>query len=180
MLGAVRGGQVDAGRGYLRAQFVELDAGHPGAGGVQQPAGQFVGGRLERGGIEPVAVAAEQPDGQVPAARVVGEHDDVGRDPVRYRAGRDPGFDARDADGSHVDPLGNEVGAVFGEVGAQPEPGLVQRGAGRARGFGDLAGGHVGVVVQGDGAPLPGGQAGHRAAQRVGAVQVLGRGQAAG
>ena len=61
-----------------------------------------------------------------------------------------------------------------------PETGLVQGGAGRARRFGDLAGGHGGGVVQHDGAPLPGGQAGHRAAQRVGAIQVLGRGQAAG
>ena len=44
---------------------------------------------------------------------------------------------------------------------------------------GDLAGGLVGVVEQGDGVALPGGQAGDRAAQRVGAVQVLSRRQAA-
>ena len=129
---------------------------------------------------EPVAVRAEQPDRQVPAARVVGEHDDVGRETVRHRAGRDAALDARGADGGHVRPLGYEVGAVFGEVGAQPEPGLVQAGPRRAGRLRDLAGGHVGVVVQGDGAPLPGGQAGHRRAQRVGPVQVLGRGQAAG
>ena len=43
---------------------------------------------------------------------------------------------------------------------------------------GDLPGGLVGVVEQGDGLPLSGGQAGHRAAERVGAVQVLSRRQA--
>ena len=45
---------------------------------------------------------------------------------------------------------------------------------------GDLPGGLVGVVEQGDGLALPGRQAGDRAAQRVGAVQVLRRRQAAG
>jgi hypothetical protein len=54
----------------------------------------------------------------------------------------------------------------------------VQAGLGGAGRAGDLAGGLVGVVEQGDGLALPGGQAGHRAAQRVGAVQVLSRRQA--
>ena len=69
---------------------------------------------------------------------------------------------------------------MLGEVGAQPEPGLVQAGPGRAGLLRDLAGRQVGVVVQGDRAPLSGGQAGHGRAQRVGPVQVLGRGQAVG
>ena len=69
---------------------------------------------------------------------------------------------------------------MLGQVGAQLEPGLVQAGPGRAGRLRDLAGGHVGVVVQSDGAPLSGGQAGHGRAQRVGPVEILGRGQAAG
>ena len=56
----------------------------------------------------------------------------------------------------------------------------MQAGPGRAGRLGDLAGRQVRVVVQGDGAPLPGGQVGHGRAQRVGPVQVLGRGQAVG
>ncbi len=54
----------------------------------------------------------------------------------------------------------------------------MQAGPGRAGRLGDLAGRQVGVVVQGDGAPLSGGQAGHGRAQHVGPVQVVGRGQA--
>jgi len=54
----------------------------------------------------------------------------------------------------------------------------VQAGPGRAGRLGDLAGGQVRVVVQGDGLTLPGGQVGHSFAQRVGAIQVFGRGQA--
>jgi hypothetical protein len=63
---------------------------------------------------------------------------------------------------------------VFGQVGTQPVPGLVQANPGRAGIFGDLPGGQARVVVQRDRAALPGGQSGHRRAQRVGAVQVLG------
>ena len=67
-----------------------------------------------------------------------------------------------------------------GDVLAQPAAGLVQAGLGGAGSGGDLPGGLVGVVEQGDGVALPGGQAGDRAAEHVGAVQVLSRRQGAG
>ena len=67
-----------------------------------------------------------------------------------------------------------------GDVLAQPAAGLVQAHPGRAFRPGELRGGLVGVVEQGDGLALPGRQAGDRAAQHVGAVQVLGRRQAPG
>ncbi len=65
-----------------------------------------------------------------------------------------------------------------GDVLAQPAAGFVQAGPGGAGRTGDLPGGLVGVVEQGDGLALPGGQADDRAAQRVGTVQVLSRRQA--
>lgn len=141
-----------------------------------------------------VAVAAEQapelvvgdaePDRQRPVAVVVGEDDEHVADshpPVWCASG--PGVGVRDADSGHGGSPGgggDEVGAVRGDVLAQPAAGLVQAGLGGAWRTGDLPGGLVGVVERGDGVALPGGQAGHRAAQRVGAVQVLGRRQAAG
>jgi len=79
----------------------------------------------------------------------------------------------RDADSGHGDSPGDggdEVRAVRGDVLAQPAAGLVQAGLGGAGRAGDLPGGLVGVVEQGDGVALPGGQAGDRAAPRVGAV----------
>ena len=87
----------------------------------------------------------------------------------------------RDANSSHggaPGDSGDEVGAVRGDVRAQPQAGFMQAGFGGAGGSGDLPGGLVGVVEQGDGLPLPGGQAGDRAAQHVGAIQVLSRRQA--
>ena len=67
-----------------------------------------------------------------------------------------------------------------GDVLAQPAAGLVQAGLGGAGSGADLPGGLVGVVELGDGLPLPGRQAGDRAAEYVGAVQVFSGRQAAG
>jgi hypothetical protein len=69
---------------------------------------------------------------------------------------------------------------VLLDVFAQPLPRLVQAGPGGAGRLGDLAGGQVGVVVQRDRAALPGREPGDRGADHVGAVQVVGRGEAAG
>jgi hypothetical protein len=119
-------------------------------------------------------VVAGEPDRQRPVASVVGEdHQHVVdiHPPVWSASG--PGAGVRDADSGHGDPPGDggdEVGAVRGDVLAHPAAGLVQAGLGRAGSGGDLPGGLVGVVEQGHGVALPGGQAGDRAAQRVGAV----------
>ena len=124
-----------------------------------------------------LAVVAGEPDRQRPVASVVGEdHEHVAdiHPPVWCASG--PGLGVRDANSGHGDSPGDggdEVRAVRGDVLAQPAAGLVQAGLGGARRDGDLPGGLVGVVELGDGVALPGGQAGDRAAQHVGAVQVL-------
>ena len=191
--GSGRTGQPDPGRGHVRAQFVDVHPGHSGADRAQQRAGQLIrvpglrglglrgrSGRMIQEPVEPVTIESGQPDRQLATARVVGQHDDMGEGADGLRlVRRDEALDARDADGGHVRPPGrDEIGAVLGEVGAQPQPGLVQAGPGRARRLGDLAGRHVGVVVQDDRAPLPGGQVRDGRTQRVGAVEVVRRGQA--
>src|SRR3984885_12722427 len=129
------------------------------------------------------AVVAGGPDRQRPVAAILGRHGVGEYDEHAFRAGHPNGVGVRDANGGHGDPPGDggdEVGAVRGDVLAQPAAGLVQAGLGGAGSSGDLPGGLVGVVERGDGVALPGGQAGDGAAQRVGGVQVLGGRQAAG
>src|SRR5579875_718549 len=115
---------------------------------------------------------AVQPDRQGAVAGVVGEYYEHvldGQPPVWPASGA--GVGVRDADGSHGGSPGDggdEVGTVCGDVLAQSAAGLVQAGLGGAGSAGDLPGGLVGVVEEGDGLPLPGGQAGDRAAEHVG------------
>lgn len=170
--------------GHRRAQVGDGHGGHGDPGRVQQPAGHLPGVVF---GVFLVAVAGAgeqaqdgeggQPDRQRPVPGVVGEYHKAGW--LAFW----PGVGVRDADSSHGGSPGgggDEVGAVGGDVRAQPAAGLVQAGLGGAGRGGDLAGGLVGVVEQGDGLALPGGQAGHRAAQHLFAVQVFRRRQAAG
>jgi hypothetical protein len=179
--------------GHSRAQVGHGHAGQSDPGRLQQPTGHLLGMIVAHGALlVEVAAAAElapelfggEPDRQRPVASVVGEDHEHMADfhpPVWCASG--PGVGVRDADSGHGDPPGedgDEVGAVRGDVLAQPAAGLVQAGLGGAGSGGDLAGGLVGVVEQGDGVALSGGQAGDRAAQRVGAVHVLSRRQAVG
>ena len=67
---------------------------------------------------ELLAVESQQPDRQLPVARVVGEHEDMSGGPYRHGAGRDAALGAGDADGGHGLPpgdSGNEIGTVGGE-----------------------------------------------------------------
>ena len=122
----------------------------------------------------PELCGAREPDRQRPVASVVGEdHEHVAdiHPPVWCASG--PGVGVRDANSGHGGSPGeggDEVGAVRGDVLAQPAAGFVQAGLGGAGSGGDLPGGLVGVVEQGDGVALPGGQAGDRVAEYVGAV----------
>ena len=167
--------------GHPRAQVGDGHGGHGDPGRVQQLAGHLPGivdgvfGVAGAGEQAPEHAVVGQPDRQRPVPGVVGEHHKA--DWLAFW----PGVGVRDTDGSHGGPPGgggDKVGAVRGDVLAQPAAGLVQAGLGGAGSAGDPAFGLVGVVEQGDGVALPGGQAGDRAAQHVGAVQVLSRRQA--
>jgi hypothetical protein len=179
--------------GHSRAQVGDGHAVQGDPCRLQQPAGRLhamivqalLAAVFRAGEQDPEpAVVAGEPDRQRPVASVVGEdHEHVAdiHPPVWRASG--PGVGVRDADSGHGDSPGgggDEVGAVRGDVLAQPAAGLVQAGLGGAGSGADLPGGLVGVVERGDGVALPGGQAGDRAAEYVGAVQVLSRWQAGG
>ena len=188
--GPSRRGELDPRRSDLGAQLVDLHGGHARAGRTQQPARQLLpdrgrhglpGRRLEQH-PDGFAVECVQPDRYRPAAGVVGEHhkdpfDD--KSPVAQPSGL--GLGMRDANRGHERPPGgnrDEVRPMRGDVLAQPAARLVQARLDRAGRVGDPLGGQVGVIEQGDGLPLAGRQFRDRRADRVGAIEVVGRGQA--
>ena len=178
-------GDVDPRGGHRRAQVGDGHGGHGDPGRVQQLAGHLPGVVF---GVFLVAVVGAGE--QAPDRRAAGSRTGSARCPASSASTTRPtGW--RSGQGSACAMRTAVMGVLREVAGMRSGRCAVMCSRNRRRALcrlalaapgvpGDLPGGLVGVVEQGDGLALPGGQAGDRAAQRVGAVQVLSRRQAAG